>query len=135
MNRKYKQRGYMEEYREQKPRAPERSTDTRTPKLPEIREVFRCAICGWVMPVQFGITPESQCPHCHADLHTCKNCLYFDTGSRFECTQPITQRVSPKDKRNRCEYFKARITVERETSTAPSKIKDPRQAFDRLFKS
>jgi hypothetical protein len=135
MSRKYKQRGYMEDSREDKPRAPQRSSDNRAPKLPEVREVFRCAICGFVMPIQLGITSDSQCPHCRADLHTCKNCLHFDTSSRFECTQSIPQRVSPKDRRNRCEFFKVRITVERETSTAPSRIKDPRQAFDRLFKS
>lgn len=133
--RKYKQRGYMESYEEQKPRAPRAPSEIRMPKLLGTREVFRCALCGWVMPVQLGIAYESQCPHCQADLHTCKNCLYFDTGSRFECTQPIPQRVSPKDRRNQCEYFRARIIVERETSTSVTKITDPRQAFDRLFKS
>ena len=136
MERKYRQRGYQEAYREDKPKAQKpRSTEVRTPKFPEVREVFRCAMCGKVMPVQFGVSTDSQCPSCQADLHTCKNCFYFDTGCRFECNQPITQRVSPKDKRNRCEFFRVRITVERETSTAVSKIKDPRQAFDKLFKS
>ncbi len=134
MSRKYKQRGYMEDYEEEKRRPPQRRQGTRAPKLPGVREVFRCALCGYVMPVQFGITYDSQCPKCQAYLHCCKNCVYFDTGSRFECSQPIPARVTPKDKPNQCEYFRARITVERETSTSPSQIKDPRQAFDRLFK-
>lgn len=135
MDRKYKQRGYMEAYQQEKPRdSLTRSTEKRTPKLPGVREVFRCGLCGHLMPVQFGISTDSQCQRCGADLHTCKNCLFFDTASRFECTQPITARVAPKDKRNTCDYFKVKITVERETSTSLSQIKDPRQAFDKLFK-
>lgn len=135
MTRKYKQRGYMEEYGKEKRGRPQHKSESRGPQMPGIREVFRCAICGSVMPVDLGISPQSQCPNCQSDLHTCKNCVYFDTSSRFECTQNIPQRVSPKDRCNQCEHFTARITVERETSTSPSKIKDPRHAFDKLFKS
>jgi hypothetical protein len=101
--------------------------------MPGMREVFRCAICGTIVPTQFGITVESQCSKCKADLHTCKNCVSFDPQSRFECTQPITERIARKDLRNKCEYFEARKAVERETTTAASKIEDPRTAFDRLF--
>jgi len=30
-----------------------------------------------------GITFDAQCPKCHSDLHTCKNCVSFDPGARF----------------------------------------------------
>jgi hypothetical protein len=135
MDRKYKQRGYMDAYRQEKPRSsPVREKEGRAPKLPGVREAFRCALCGHLMPVQFGVSTDSQCQRCGADLHACKNCLFFDTGSRFECSQPISLRIAPKDKRNRCDFFKVRITVERETSTSLTQIKDPRQAFNKLFK-
>jgi len=134
MTRKYKQPGYMEDHEQAKPRAPSRPKEIRSPLMPGVREVFRCAICGTVVPTQFGITFDSPCPKCNADLHTCKNCLYFDPRSRFECTQPIPERIPRKDVRNQCEYFEARKVVERETTTAASKIEDPRAAFDRLFR-
>jgi hypothetical protein len=102
--------------------------------MPDMREVFRCAMCGTAVPVHFGITTDSQCQKCHSDLHICKNCIYFDPRSRFECTKPITERVPRKDLRNQCASFEARKSVERETTTAVGKIDDPRAAFDRLFR-
>jgi len=39
-----------------------------------------------------------------------------------------------KDVRNECELFEPRKTVERETTTAAVDAKDPRSAFDQLFK-
>jgi hypothetical protein len=36
--------------------------------------------------------------------------------------------------RNECEFFEPRKVVERETTTSPMQIQDPRAAFDRLFK-
>ena len=91
------------------------------------------------------IALDAQCPKCSSDLYSCAQCTWFDTGSRFECNQPVTQRVSPKDGRNECTYYEARVTVERETRsttpTVPSESSssggadgDARQAFDDLFK-
>ncbi len=137
MERKYRQRGYMEESREQKPkpaRGGKGGSRERPPTMLDVREVFRCAMCGHAIPLQFGLTFDSQCPKCKADLHSCKNCVHVDTSARFECTQPILERISPKDARNECRYFEIRKAVERETTTSVSKIEDPRKAFDRLFK-
>ena len=55
-----------------------------------------------------------------------------DTSAPFECQKPVRARVSPKDARNTCAEFEARMSVERETkSQAPSSA---RKAFDDLFK-
>ncbi|HEV2389081.1 MAG TPA: metallophosphoesterase, partial [Candidatus Acidoferrales bacterium] len=40
----------------------------------------------------------------------------FDTGARFECTQPIPERIAKKDARNDCKFFEFRMTVEKDTS-------------------
>ena len=69
---------------------------------------------------------------CGVDLHCCIQCVSFDTGARFECTQPLTARVAPKDARNECALFAARTTVERQTGTQGPPT--ARQAFDDLFK-
>ena len=70
---------------------------------------------------------------CGVDLHSCVQCVSFDTSARFECSQPeLTARVSPKDARNACPLFAPRTTVERQTGTpGPTSA---RQAFDDLFK-
>jgi hypothetical protein len=129
----------MDDYdrEDQKERAPRKPRDRDLPYSPtmlDVRQVFRCAMCGAMIPAQIGITIGSQCSKCRADLHTCKNCVHFDPGSPYECTEPVQARIARKDLGNECEFFEARKTVERETTTAPSSIKDPRAAFDRLFK-
>lgn len=96
--------------------------------MPGFRDAIRCARCGNLI----GQTDEPRCKRCGADLHTCTQCVHFDTSARFECAQPIPARVSPKDAQNECGFFEVRVTVERETgSTAPTSA---RKAFDDLFK-
>jgi hypothetical protein len=136
MDRKYKQRGYQDEERDNRPRAsaPQKS-DVRSPKMPPFREVTRCNLCGTPVNIEVGgIALDAECPKCHTDLHTCKNCLSFDPGARFQCRKPVTERVAKKDVRNTCELFEPRKTIERETTTASVDTKDPRAAFDKLFK-
>jgi hypothetical protein len=136
MDRKYKQRGYQDDSQEQKPRSAPQRNDMRAPKMPAFREVTRCNLCGQMINIEVGgIAVDQQCPKCNSDLHTCKNCVGFDPGARFQCRKPITERVVKKDERNTCAVFEPRKTIERETTTATSSVKDPRSAFDKLFKN
>lgn len=145
-DRKYRQRGYQDDSRDREPkrdkgpwpdttpRAPGRplqdAAGPRTPNLMASHEVFRCARCGnrLALAVELG----SRCPRCGVALHSCVQCVSFDTASRFECAQPIAARVSPKDEANTCQLFAPRTTVERQTGT--SGPTSARQAFDDLFK-
>jgi hypothetical protein len=158
-DRKYKQRGYQDEARPQrsslpKPppaqRAPGRVLqDERGPKTPNLmaaHEVFRCARCGNLLSVPVGLLDS--CAKCGVDLHSCIQCVSFDTSARWECTQnqQLPGRVAPKDARNTCALMTPRTTIERQTSTAPSAASpsssagsspasnSARKAFDDLFK-
>ena len=92
----------------------------------------RCAECSTVLP----ITADSltQCPHCRAELHTCRQCAHFDTARRFECTQPIVERIADKRARNDCSAFSLMVTVERDTSGGSTRPDDARRSFGNLFK-
>ena len=112
-------------------------------KMPGFQELLRCSQCGAIVPPPVDIKFETQCPKCHADLHTCKNCRHFDTAAQFECTQKIPERITKKDVRNPCEFFMARTSIERETRdsgrsnspvVSPTNPSDARSAFDNLFK-
>jgi hypothetical protein len=139
-DRKYRQRGYQDS----KPDAPKpmgdnkpaRKDDTFGPRaiqMPARREVSRCSQCGTVL--QGLADPTGNCPKCGFELHSCKQCTYFDPSSRFECMQPIPERISPKDTRNKCTFYAIRVMVEKETSTpVAAKPSDARQAFENLFK-
>jgi hypothetical protein len=104
--------------------------------MTKFQEVSRCAKCGQNLPPGFTeIEVTSKCPSCGSDLHTCTNCTFFDPSSRFECSEPLPARVTPKDKANLCEYYEAKTTVEKATTSSGSdKSMDPREAFERLFK-
>jgi hypothetical protein len=93
-------------------------------------EVFRCARCGNFLAAVVEV--DDRCSRCGVDVHSCVQCVSFDPGSPFECTQKITVRVAPKDVKNTCTLFAPRTTVERQTGSPRST--SARQAFDDLFK-
>ena len=85
----------------QQPQGPrERPEGPKTPNLMASHEVFRCSRCG--NRLALPVSADGRCTRCGVDLHSCIQCLSFDTGARFECTQPLTARVAPKDARNEC---------------------------------
>jgi hypothetical protein len=153
---KYKQRGYREsESPEKKRDRTERPSEPRpkqqdmlgprTPRMVGTVMRARCASCGAALAP--GTNPESQCPRCKFELHSCKQCVHFDTARQFECTQPIPERVAKKDAKNNCTFYELRMTVEKDMSpvtyatsstavavTSPSRPNDARTAFENLFK-
>ena len=145
-DRKYRQRGYHDDDRERQPRpaVPRKPAEPGAPagarrisqdgpktiNMPGYREVVRCSQCGTVVAAEVAL--DSRCTRCGTDLHACAQCRFFDPGSRFECMQPVTARVTPKSARNVCTLFTARTAVERETTTP--RTDDARKAFDDLFK-
>ncbi len=151
-DRKYRQRGYQDSdkpERKERPRAPQpgppRHKDQlgpRTPRMVGRVTRARCAHCGAVLLP--GFDPGGQCPRCKFELHSCKQCVHFDTGAQFECTQPIPEAIPKKDARNDCTFFLFRTTVEKDTSPttaapaaqAGSSVSPDlaRKAFDDLFK-
>lgn len=135
-DRKYRQRGYQDSGSEprkafEKPQKQE-TFGPRALQMPGTRMVSRCSQCGVVL--QPGTDVNAKCLKCGYDLHSCKQCTYFDPSSRFECLQPIPARVSPKDVLNNCTFYSIRVTREKETSTGTAQVNDVRQAFDNLFK-
>ena len=139
---KYRQHGYQDRDHEsrkgsgEKSGAPPPKRDNtfgpRPVNLPGTRAVSRCTQCGTVLQ---GVASDGNCPKCGFELHSCKQCTYFDPGSRFECMQPVKVRIAKKDARNDCELYEIRVTREKETSTpATLRPNDARAAFENLFK-
>ncbi len=92
-------------------------------------------MCGAQLAESFGeIEFSSQCPKCGADLHSCKNCVFFDPSKRFECCEPIPERIAGKAVKNDCQSFEGRTTVEKITTSGSQKPQDARDAFENLFK-
>ncbi len=155
MDRKYKQKGYHDRASEdrKRERTPERPSESRpkqdllgprTPRMVGTVMRARCTNCGAVLAP--GFDPKGQCPRCQSEMHSCKQCVHFDTGKQFECTQPISERVAKKDAKNECAFFEFRMTVEKDTSpvsyatsatptaTTTAGPSNARKAFEDLFK-
>ena len=151
MERKYRQKGYQDTDKpeKKKDRAPEgrprqEQFGPRTPRMVGTVTRARCANCGAVL--LSGFDANGRCPRCNFELHCCKQCVHFDTAVRFECTQPIPERIAKKDARNDCSFYEFRTTVEKDTApsapvaarSAPApntgRPSDARKAFDDLFK-
>ncbi|GAC1628056.1 MAG: hypothetical protein PVS2B2_28300 [Candidatus Acidiferrum sp.] len=160
MDRKYSHRGYRDAEKDEKkekrnkphdrkpPPGGPRGADQfgpRTPRMVGTVTRGRCSNCGAVLAP--GFDPNGKCPKCSFELHSCKQCRFFDSGAQFECTQPVLERITPKDARNECKLYEFRMTIEKDTAPtsyvqpAPpsttfsaARPSDARQAFDDLFK-
>lgn len=140
-DRKYRQRGYMDNDREpqrpkpqQGPQGQSRPHDRegpRSPKMMAFGEAVKCSNCGIQAPATINFT--TTCAKCKAELHSCRQCSYFDPSAHFECSNAkIAKRIVNKGANNTCELFAPRTVVERQTTSgAPT---DARQAFAKLFK-
>ena len=157
MDRKYRQRGYMDSDKADKK---DRPRERKPPQGPPHQEQFgprtprmvgsvtraRCSNCGAVLTA--GFDADLQCPRCKFELHCCKQCRFFDSGARFECMQAVPERISPKDTKNNCTFYEFRMTIETDTAPAsysqkpalaasapaPNNHHDARRAFEDLFK-
>ncbi len=136
--RKYKHRGYQDSGpREERRPAP--SGPRPKPEGPRGRglgapteTVFRCRVCGAKQVLSGALGSEATCASCGNDLHTCSNCVAFDTSRPNECRKPVLQRVASKAKRDTCESF-APNTVQEFGADKAAVTNDPRAAFDALF--
>ena len=150
-DRKYKQSGYQDSgasprdssRREgDRPAAGARPSGPRDPRdAPRGRglgappaSAFRCASCGELQSVGVAAGLTARCTGCGADLHTCTNCAHFDPGAPAQCRQPHVTLVMKKSKANECGQFEPRERQEFAAEKPAPAAKDPRAAFDALFK-
>ncbi|HEY6803044.1 MAG TPA: hypothetical protein VI306_05630 [Pyrinomonadaceae bacterium] len=141
-DRKYRQRGYQEHNSEPqqrptsrpqpKPRQAAHNHEApRSPRMMAFGEAVKCTSCGAKAPGVIDF--ETTCAKCRAELHSCRQCNYFDPGAHFECSKTIAKRIVNKNARNVCDLYAPRTVIERETSSSSAPT-DARQAFANLFK-
>jgi len=139
-DRKYRHRGYQdgEPREERKPPRPEGPRER--PEGPRGRglgapteTVFRCRLCGAKQKLSGPLAFDATCISCEKDLHTCSNCVHFDTSRPNECRKPVLVRITNKTARNTCELYSPNTVQEFTSDRAPASS-SPRDAFDALFK-
>lgn len=105
-----------------------------------------CWKCGKKLEDPVGQIPfRATCDHCHAYLHVCKNCRYYQPGLPNDCKIPDTPRISDREASNFCDEFSLNKEGKREeySSERAEKLfgeekieekKPPKDRFDNLFK-
>ena len=73
---------------------------------------------------------------CHADLHVCKTCEFYESGIHNDCRETSAEFVSDKERANFCDYFRLRKSFLDKNCVddgAKSKADAARDAFNSLF--
>jgi hypothetical protein len=142
---KYRQRGYKDDER-----GSQGSGGGRGPQGPREKKdgprgrglgapsdnVFRCARCGEKQPLFDEVPVDATCASCGKDLHTCTNCVSFDTSVRWECRrfEEVPAKILKKSTRNECPLFTPKVAQEFAKDSNKGNPGDARSAFDALFK-
>lgn len=68
---------------------------------------MHCSACNAEVPLAAAerIGFRDECSRCGVDLHTCRNCIHHDPAAYNECREPNSERVSDRERANRCDYF------------------------------
>jgi hypothetical protein len=91
-----------------------------------------CHACKKELALGREIGRRDECSFCHADLHCCLNCRFFNRSAPKQCREPIAELVRGKDKANYCDHFLfAEAAVGARTGDGPE---NARKALDDLFK-
>ena len=93
---------------------------------------LRCWKCGVSLAdYSLPLRRLEECRACHAELHVCRMCEFYDTGKAKHCREPIADEVKDKTHANFCDHFKPKTGAYVPPDTAA--IDKSRAALDDLF--
>ncbi len=64
-----------------------------------------CWKCKKEIPLEKPARSD-ECPLCHADLHVCKACDFYESGAHNDCRESSAEMVTDKERANFCDYFR-----------------------------
>ena len=83
--------------------------------------------------MSYSNTPgrRDDCPKCHADVHACRACKFYDRAAYNECREPSADRVVEKERANFCDFYQPADPSGVSAGDAQAKL---RAAAEALFK-
>jgi hypothetical protein len=70
-------------------------------------EIWACWKCGGeLVDILLPLARLAECPHCRAQLHVCRMCVFYDPAAGQQCREPVADSVTDKQRANFCGYFK-----------------------------
>ncbi len=94
-------------------------------------ETYTCWKCGGLLTeVLLPLPRHEECPHCRAQLHVCRMCVFFDPAVAQQCREPVAGFVSDKQRANFCGYFQINPAA---VPASPDPAGGARGRLDALF--
>jgi hypothetical protein len=92
-----------------------------------------CWYCGSPVtePEPFG--RSLSCAVCGKDLRSCRNCRFYLSGARGDCSETSAEPQGDKERANFCDWFSLDSKYRAETAKEMDKAKSAKAAFDNLF--
>lgn len=82
------------------------------------------------------MSSRDACRRCDADLHSCRNCDFYDPSKNNQCSEPQAEWQREKEAANYCDYFRpAGGARAAKGSRGGSAVSDAKKKFDSLFKT
>jgi len=91
-----------------------------------------CHHCGTALEFEEKVFRNDTCLSCGSDVYCCLNCPEYDESAHNQCREPQVEKVSVKDRRNFCEYF--RLREGKSSSNAADRAGKSRRKLEELFK-
>lgn len=67
---------------------------------------LNCWKCGEALgDIPLPLGRLAQCKACHAYLHVCRMCIFFDKTVSKQCREPVAEEVKDKTRSNFCGYL------------------------------
>ncbi len=98
---------------------------------------FSCWKCGRGIELAPGarVASRDACPQCDADLHSCRNCKFYDPSKNNQCAEPQAEWVREKGAANYCDYFSPNPVLLAQGKRSSSPAENAKKKFDSLFKT
>lgn len=91
-----------------------------------------CWKCGAALEgLPLPLSRLAECKACHADLHVCRLCKFYDARAGSGCDEPRAEEVRDKERANFCDYFKPRLDAY--TATDDSQARKAKADLEALF--
>jgi hypothetical protein len=90
-----------------------------------------CHHCGGALQFDEKVFRNDTCGKCGVDVHCCLNCVDYDESAPNQCREPEAEKVSVKDRRNFCDYF--RLREGKASTAAADRAAEARRKLDALF--
>ncbi len=99
---------------------------------------FSCWKCRQVIEVTAAanrVGTRDTCTGCDADLHTCRNCRFYDPARHNQCAETQAEWVRDKEASNYCDCFSPNPLLLVHGRRPPSRADEAKKKFGSLFKT